>query len=82
MTVYALGMYDMDEVASTYLTRNPDKTYSCTICGKASRDIHAAKSHLDSIHFPSEGHNCQICGKFCKSKHALTCHMSIYHRNK
>ena len=63
--------------------RNPDKSWLCSLCGKVSRDVHAAKSHLDSKHFPSDnGYNCNLCDKHCKTKNALACHMSQYHRNK
>lgn len=54
--------------------------YTCSECGKQFQGKSAARNHLESIHFPSQGHNCDLCGKFMKTKHALYTHKSRYHK--
>ena len=52
-----------------------DKELMCKICGKMNKDWTKAKSHLESIHFPTEGaYSCRICGKVKNTKKALRCH--------
>ena len=82
------GFFDfednIDDLASQYISRNEDRSFNCTLCGKNSRDMYNAKSHLEGVHFPPlNGYVCDICNKSCKSRHALNCHNSIYHnKNK
>ena len=74
---------DLEELALLYIKRKEDKSYVCSICGKASRHLHHAKAHLEGSHFPSAtGYECQICGSVLKTKNTLACHMSQKHRNK
>ena len=71
------------DLAAKFTTRNDDRSVSCTLCGKVCRDMWAAKTHLDCVHFPSsDGYPCNFCGKVSKSRHALTCHVSTYHREE
>ena len=49
----------------------------CKICGKYMKDWYKAKSHLESIHFPTEkGYQCSRCGEFKNTKKALDNHKS------
>ena len=82
-----VGMYggggSIEELAQLYISRNEEKLYMCSICGKVSRDLHNAKTHLEHSHFPSEtGYECQFCGAVLKTKNSLACHISKKHRNK
>ena len=77
------GDGSIEELAKSYLIRNRDKSYSCYVCGKVSRDLYNAKRHLEDKHFRSDsGYKCQLCGVFCATLNALTKHMSCQHRNK
>ena len=80
--MYGVGG-SIEELAKFYISRNEAKFYICSICGKESRDLHNAKTHLESSHFPSEkGYECQMCGSVLKTKNTLACHMSRKHRTK
>ena len=80
------GMFvdgSIEELAKSYLTRNQDKSFSCSVCGKVSRDLYNAKRHLEDKHFrPDSGYKCQFCGVVCVTLNALSKHMSRQHRNK
>ena len=75
----SLGRPSLEELASLYLTKNFDRSISCNLCGKISKQMGHAKDHLESQHFPSE-YPCQYCDKICKSKINLANHMSQQHR--
>ena len=85
MNVFS-GMFvdgSIEELAKSYLTRNQDKSFSCSVCGKVSRDLYNAKRHLEDKHFrPDSGYKCQFCGAVCVTLNALSKHMSRQHRNK
>ena len=75
------GGGSIEELAQLYISRNDEKAYNCLICGKVSRDLHNAKTHLEASHFPSEtGYECQLCGARYKTKNSLACHISKKHR--
>ena len=77
------GDGSIEELAKSYLSRNQDKSFSCSLCGKVSRDMYNAKRHLEDKHFRSDsGYKCQLCGVFCVTLNSLTNHMSRQHRNK
>ena len=77
------GGASVEELVTKYITKNEDKSYSCSICGKLSRDLYNAKGHLESKHFPSEsGYECQSCGDHFNTFQAFSKHNSRYHRNK
>ena len=84
--IFLIGMFDagnIEELATKYITRNPDKSCLCSICGKTSRDFYNAKGHLESKHFPSEsGYACQPCGSHFNTFQAFSKHNSRYHRIK
>lgn len=78
--MYGVGG-SIEELAQLYISRNDEKAYNCLMCGKVSRDLHNAKTHLEASHFPSEtGYECQMCGATYKTKNSLACHMSKKHR--
>lgn len=77
------GDGNFDDLVAQYIVKNGNKTYSCSICEKVSRDLTDAKRHLESIHFPSEsGYACQSCESYFKTFQALSKHNLRYHRNK
>lgn len=83
LTVPLLSGGSLEEQAFLYIERNEDRTCSCSICGKVSRDLFAAKAHYEAIHFSSgTRYNCQICLKTYKTKGSLAVHMTNQHRNK
>ena len=83
LPVGMFGDRSLDDLASSHLSRNSDKSVTCLLCGKISRDFGVGKAHLESIHFPSEsGFDCQYCGKTYKTRNSLSCHISQQHRNK
>ena len=83
LPVGMFGDRSLDDLASSHLSRNSDKSVTCVLCGKISRDFGVGKAHLESIHFPSEsGFDCQYCGKTYKTRNSLSCHISQQHRNK
>ena len=86
IVLFSPGMFgdgSIDELAKSYLSRNQDKSLSCSLCGKVSRDMYNAKRHLEDKHFRSDsGYKCQLCGVFCVTLNTLTSHMSRQHRNK
>ena len=64
LTVSLLSGGSLEEQAFMYIERNEDRTCSCSVCGKVSRDFFAAKAHYEAIHFSSgTRYNCQICLK-------------------
>ena len=72
---------NFDDLVAQYIVRNGNKTYSCSICEKVSRDLTDAKRHLESKHFPSESeYECQSCGSYFNTFQALRKHNSRYHR--
>ena len=75
-----IGLGSFDDLAAQYIAKDGSK-YSCSLCGKVSRDVTDAKRHLESKHFPSDGgYECQICNSNFKTWNALSCHNSKYHR--
>ena len=36
----------LEEQIFQYVTKNPDRGYTCALCGKVSRDLYNAKRHL------------------------------------
>lgn len=78
------GNGNFDDLVAQYIAKNGNnKTYSCSICEKVSRDLTDAKRHLEGIHFPSEaGYTCPSCESHFNTFQALSKHNSRYHRNK
>ena len=72
-----------DDLASQYIQKNVNKTLTCSLCGKISRDFYDAKKHLESKHFPTDsGYECQSCNHHFNTFQAFSKHNSKYHRNK
>lgn len=70
-----------DDLVTQYIVKNGNKTYSCSICEKVSRDLTDAKRHLESKHFPSESeYECQSCLSHFNTYQAFRKHNSRYHR--
>jgi len=68
----------LDRLAEEHIERQgvgSGKDLMCKICGKINKDWTKAKSHLESIHFPTEGgYQCKMCGTVKNTKKALRCH--------
>ena len=72
-----------DDLATQYIQKNVNKTLTCSLCGKISRDLYDARKHLESKHFPTEsGYECQSCNSHFNTFQAFSKHNSKYHRNK
>lgn len=69
----------LEELARNYLDKQ-DNMYICTICSRSAKDRYAAKMHLESKHFPTEGaYSCDLCGKYFNTKNAYNTHKSYQH---
>lgn len=68
----------LDDLAREHIQRQDTgkgRELLCKICGKINKDMTKAKSHLESIHFPTEGaYKCGRCGKVKNTKKALQGH--------
>jgi len=66
---------NLEELAASYLAKNPDGSYLCKLCGNSFRDKYNGKTHLECKHFPSHGtYNCNNCGKVMNTKRAKMYH--------
>merc|ERR1719153_1599109 len=62
------------KVSNEYVT-----TFSCTLCGKQSKQKGNLMKHIESVHFP----NCaSIVTKYLIQKIILNVHISKFHKNK
>lgn len=69
----------LEVLARNYLDKQ-DNMYICTICSRSAKDRYAAKMHLESKHFPTEGaYSCDLCGKYFNTKNAYNTHKSYQH---
>ena len=84
--VHFLGLShggSFDDLATQYIQKNVNKTLTCSLCGKISRDFYDAKKHLESKHFPTDsGYECQSCNMHFNTFQAFSKHNSKYHRDK
>ena len=79
--MYPDAKESLDDLAMKYILKNPDRTFSCSICGKIYGTNHNAKTHLEASHFPSAtGYECQVCGLVLNTKNAHAVHMSKKHK--
>jgi len=61
--------------------RGEDKTWHCTVCGKASTLKTDVRRHVEAMHIEDHpGLSCEICGVVVKSRHALMRHKSAKHK--
>jgi len=70
----------LEALADEYLLKEI-RGYSCTICGKVTRDRFNARQHLESKHFPNkDGYSCDICGKTFQTKASEASHRNTHLR--
>jgi len=58
-------------------------TFSCTLCGKLSKQKGNLMKHVESVHFPNSfSHQCKYCDQIFCTKNNLYVHISKFHKNK
>ena len=58
-----------------------DNIWTCTKCGKTTRNRVTLRNHVEAQHIISPGFDCDICGFVSKTRHALRMHRDNYHKN-
>ena len=71
----------LDEQINSMMQRiEGSKTWSCTVCGKTTRDKTNVRQHIEANHIEGATHPCKLCGKISRSRNGLTNHALIYHK--
>ena len=78
---------DLSQVEQTLLDnmeRNPDKTYSCKLCGKVASKANARQNMMNHIETHIDGltYSCKVedCQKSFSTRHSMRNHKSKYHK--
>ena len=58
-----------------------ENIWTCTECGKATKNRVTLRKHVEAQHIISPGFECEICGFVSKTRHALRMHRDNYHKN-
>ena len=67
----------LERLGVTYLTRNEDGMYECTVCLQQGKNKNMMKMHLESLHFPTDGaYVCEFCSQLFNTKKAYINHKS------
>ena len=64
-----------------YFTKDQSGMYSCTLCGKQTKDRSNMKKHIENIHFPgSFSYQCKYCDKVFTTRNNLNHHVNNLHK--
>ena len=63
---------ELDRHISTMIQKlDGSSMWSCTACGKTSKQMYNIRQHIEAIHIEGMEHPCDQCGKVSRSRHAL-----------
>ena len=70
---------DLDEKLLEHISKLPDRTLQCKICGNTAKQMSDIKNHIET-HMEGLSVPCPICGKIFRSRNSMRTHKSQYHK--
>ena len=73
---------ELDEKINELMKKDEGaKSWTCTMCGKTTRDKTNMSQHIEGSHIDGVSHPCNVCGKVSRSRHGLAKHIYSNHKN-